>query len=853
MKKILIAWALLAPACMSAGVPVQSKSGPSGALAGRNIALWQSHGRYFDGDESRWKWQRCRLFGTVEDLYTRSYVVPFLVPMLENAGAYVMLPRERDANECELVIDPDGEYAVNGYAEHDGKRKWTDAAGAGFGLPTDMLFDGENPFEMGKARKVKTVQAKDADRRSEAKWSGAIPRAGEYAVYVSYPELKNPVPDVNYTVHTATGPREFTVNQTMGAGTWMYVGTFPFEASERRRVLVSMDNVSAHDGEVGADAVRIGGGMGNVARYLPGQEEYAQLSGMPRWAEASRYYLQWAGMPDSVYANQETDYRDDIFCRPQWVNYMMQEKKVPIDMVMAFHSDAGTTDDDSTTVGTLGIYYTARGGKYADGTSRRVSGKLCDAIVSSMVNDVRSLYDPDWTRRKMRDASYIEARVPEVPTMLLESMSHQNFADMKLGLDPQFKFDVSRAVYKGILRFLADRKLAQYIVQPLPPQGASLVRESNGRYRLSWQQTPDPLEPTANASAYIVERRNGIGEYSPFMAIDTVGATALTVDIPAGRIYSYRIVAVNAGGRSFPSEVLSAGYPADAKGHVTVVNGFTRVSGPDHFSEGTMAGFGLADPGVPMGTDLSFTGRQYDFNRSNEWVHDDQPGFGASRADMETVAVYGNSFDYTATHGAAIMSAGYGFDSRSRKAFAESADLPEALDLILGLQRTTEVGTRMAHQAFPPELRQRLDTLALYGVPMFVSGAYVATDVKGDSIGTDFIGRVLGVRWRTDKATSVGRVAEVRSPYGNAFSGGEFEFSTSLGDKPYCVPSADAIYNVSGSGAVIMRYGDNQAPAAVASAPAGRRCVTFGFPFEAVKTPAARNKLMKQILKFLKP
>ena len=62
-------------------------------MQGRTLAIWPSHGKYYDNG---WKWQRPRLFGTVEDLLSRSFVDPYLVPMLENAGAYVMLPRERD-------------------------------------------------------------------------------------------------------------------------------------------------------------------------------------------------------------------------------------------------------------------------------------------------------------------------------------------------------------------------------------------------------------------------------------------------------------------------------------------------------------------------------------------------------------------------------------------------------------------------------------------------------------------------------------------------------------------------------------------------------------------------------------
>ncbi|MCK7533309.1 MAG: hypothetical protein MZV63_20900 [Marinilabiliales bacterium] len=34
--------------------------------------------------------------------------------------------------------------------------------------------------------------------------------------------------------------------------------------------------------------------------------------------------------------------------------------------------------------------------------------------------------------------------------------SHQNLADQRYGLDPRFRFHVSRAVYKGILRYLAS-------------------------------------------------------------------------------------------------------------------------------------------------------------------------------------------------------------------------------------------------------------------------------------------------------------------------------------------------------------------------------------------------------------
>ena len=66
----------------------------SNGLEGKHIALWASHGRYYDFKTDQWRWQRPGLFGTCEDILTQTFVVPFLMPMLENAGAVVFSPRE---------------------------------------------------------------------------------------------------------------------------------------------------------------------------------------------------------------------------------------------------------------------------------------------------------------------------------------------------------------------------------------------------------------------------------------------------------------------------------------------------------------------------------------------------------------------------------------------------------------------------------------------------------------------------------------------------------------------------------------------------------------------------------------
>lgn len=198
---------------------------------------------------------------------------------------------------------------------------------------------------------------------------------------------------------------------------------------------LSSSNVTADDGAViTADAVKIGGGIGNVARIVKNGDadtEYEYVSsGYPRFAEGARYWLQWAGAPDSVYTMTEgvNDYTDDYVSRPRWVNWLAggssvlpkrEGLNIPVDLAFAFHSDAGTTPDDSI-VGTLGIYCTNDTEKYPNGTERMAARNLTNLIMTNIVDDVRATFEPKWTRRGMWDKSYAEARVPEVPTMLLE-------------------------------------------------------------------------------------------------------------------------------------------------------------------------------------------------------------------------------------------------------------------------------------------------------------------------------------------------------------------------------------------------------------------------------------------------
>lgn len=848
---------------------LQAKPAPQG-LDGANIALWQSHGWYFEPKLNRWEWQRARIFQTVEDLYTQSYVMPFLMPMLRNAGAYVMSPRERDVQRFEAIVDADN-AATPGFSAADGKEKWQKSELPGFGWDGADLLNDINPFRNGTALKAKTVTHKgDA---SVARWSADIPEDGTYAVYVSYAPEKNAATDAVYTVMAEGGSRAFRVNQRMGAGTWIYLGHFPLKAGKGVPV-VELSNLSKSAGAtVSADAVKIGGGMGNVARIVKeplDSIDYQYVkSGYPRFVEGARYFLQWAGAPDSVYtpSGNVNDYTDDYRSRGLWVNWLTggssqlparEGLRIPVDLSFAFHSDAGTFKNDSI-VGTLGIYCT-KGDVLGNGSSRLASRDFTDLVLTNIVRDVRAGFEPSWTRRGMWDESYFEARVPEVPAMLLELLSHQNFADMKMGLDPTFRFTVSRAIYKGMLQFLAHRDGRSYVVQPLPVRDFAIASAGDGKYRLTWAETVDSLEESAHPTYYIVEHRpEGSDAFTP---LATVTSPSYDVTVTDRDIHSYRIVAGNDGGISFPSEVLAlCDIPGSAP--VMIVNGFTRVSGPDWFeaSEDIAGFYDQRDHGVPYVQDISFIGSQFEYRRDIPWMDDDAAGFGASRSNYEDKVIAGNTFDYVYTHGQAVKAAGHGFVSSSVDAYAASPveGQPKIVDLVLGKQKQSPRGLKdSAFKTFPTALQQKIAAAALAGTSFLISGAYVATDLWDNPYSDKataeadqkFATEVLGYHWRVGQASVTGEAYEVPCRF-RQFTGGTFKFYNELNADCYAVESPDSFYAAdSKTGCTIMRYSENNLVAGTATDFPAYRTVVLGFPLETVTDPAARDSFIAQALRF---
>lgn len=861
-----------------------------GGMQNKHIAVWQSHGWYYDQALGRWSWQRPRLFQTVEDLYTQSYVLPFLVPMLENAGANVLIPRERDIQTYELIVDEDSKHFGSKYKEHNGKMKWEKGAGKGFSHKQNFYRYKENPFTMGEYRMIAAVNTDDDT--SSAEWIPDIPEEGYYAVYVSYKTLSNSADDAAYTVHHKGGSTEFRVNQTMGGGTWIYLGHFLFEKGISDNKVVLTNYSGRKNKVITADAVKFGGGMGNIAQNTVSEaaqdakkstdktkndktekkliDTPLEVSGYPRFTEGARYWLQWAGVPDTIYSRNENkhDYRDDFQSRGFWVNYLVggssvapteRGLKIPIDLALGFHTDAGVRKNDSI-IGTLGIFtvkHTNRKETYANGVSRWAARDLTDLIQTQIVNDIRSLWAPEWERRGLWNESYSEAREPQVPTILLELLSHQNFYDMRYGLDPRFRFTVSRSIYIGMLKYLSSISDHRYIAQPLPVKNFSTEFVSKNTISLRWDAQIDTLEMSAQPDQYII-----------YSKIDDEGFDNGTVvnqnhhrlEIETGKIYSFKIAALNKGGESFPSETLSVYQSGNDKKTVLIVNAFDRVSAPESFSlDSTYAGFlDEIDPGMPYLYDISYVGKQYEFKQGVSWISDDDPGSGASHSNYETQVIAGNTFDYPYIHGKAIKSAGHSFVSCSAAAILKGdVDMKkyQTVDLILGRQKQSYIGNRKKapdFKTFPTELQAAINAYCKNGGNLLVSGAHIASDImeQKDFSQSDlsFLTDVLKIKLVSSSASINGQIKTTPSPF-KEFERNNFKYYDKPNKNSYFVHRSDAINPATADAYTICRYSENNKSAGIAYDGDYKLCA-LAFPFETITDEKARNSFMKNILSF---
>ena len=453
---------------------------------------------------------------------------------------------------------------------------------------------------------------------------------------------------------------------------------------------------------------------------------------------------------------------------------------------------------------------------------------------------------------------YSESTRPNFPSFLLELLSHQNFLDMEFALDPRFRFEVSRSIYKGMLRFLSVQHNFKYIVQPLPVDHFSLEFVNNNSLKLKWKAKLDPLEPTAVPNEYIVYTRIDDGDFdNGYLVQDT---SFVVNNIETNKIYSFKVTAVNDGGESFPSEILSAAKADNHKEPLLIINAFDRICGPRSVNTKEFTGFiNYLDAGVPYKYDINFTGAQYDFNPNSPYITNDFPGFGASHSNYETKIIAGNTFDFPYIHGKAILNTGYSFVSSSNESVWDddiNISKYKFVDIILGEEKETswqkpftDSVNGKQFKTFPLKFRIVIKKYTETGWNLFISGAYVGTDLysKRDTVDIKFAAQVLKYNWQAGYASVDGKVESIKDSIldKNIL----LHFNTELNDSIYAVEAPDAILPVKESKS-ILRYSENNFSAGTAYKDK-YGVIVLGFPFETILGEKEKDQLMHGILNYL--
>ncbi|GBD08039.1 hypothetical protein HRbin22_00268 [Candidatus Thermoflexus japonica] len=543
----------LAPMGAAGQPPAYSRPQAQGFLSGKAVYLSAGHGWYWYAPGGRWLTQRGNTNGLVEDLNNAETVNQFLIQYLFNAGADVWPVRERDMNPWEGIADNDNPQV---YQEQGA---WSPGTLPGYNGGT-----------------YRTALTALGAGTAQAVWTLVPPQDGVYAVYVWYTSGSNRSTDAQFLIEHAGGRSEVRINQQGHGYTWRYLGSFPFRGGQPARVILTnrTDRPENLNRVVVADAVRIGGGMGTVNG--DGPPPSPGPSGRPRWEEAARYWAKYQGAPPSVYDPFQCstysscgDWIDDVTARPRYVEWEREPFDDPV--YFSFHTNAY----NGTLRGTESYVY-----DNSDPNYRRTPGslELQDAIHTQVIQDIRAGWDPNWIDRGKKQANLGELRLlSTMPGVLLEAAFHDNPQDAAALKDPRFAMLVARAIYKGIVRYYAQRDGRSPVFLPEPPQAPVARQTGPGQVTLSWQPSPSDGGVLLGhpATAYKVYTSTDGFAWSDGVVVN--GTSYTLSGLPEGTTLFFRVTGLNAGGESFPTPVVGVRVGPWGAPRLLIVDGFDRL------------------------------------------------------------------------------------------------------------------------------------------------------------------------------------------------------------------------------------------------------------------------------------
>ncbi len=712
---------------------IPSFTSPFGALTGKRIAVSPGHGYYWHSTLG-WTTQRGLIDGLIEDIHTAEICNQYLIPFLHNLGADVVFTREHGEVNVDNLVDNDTGAPV--YTETG---SWTTSASSG--------------YNGGGYRYVST----GATETATATWNIPISKDGLYPVFAWYRASSNRTTAANYRIHHTGGVSTAIVDQTNDNLTWTHLGDFWFSAAAGATIV--LNNQSTSPGVAIADTLRLGGGLGSIVRG-------GSTSNQLRWKECARYWAQFAGAPstvwDSIAGGEDND--DDVTARPRFAEWRTA------DAFISLHTNAGGGAGTDTFI-------------YSGGATPG-SAALSQSVHTQLISDLQTFWNPAWVDRGQQQANFGEVRLlSTMPGILVELAFHDTpgSLDHTSLHDPEFRYLAARAYARGVLRYFAP--LAPF--PPEPPTALRVTQDGAHGLRVAW-------DPASGASSYTVEQGNDGKGFVEVASVTTTNWS--TGPLPHHTMLSFRVRAWNTTGRSFPTEVLTAGTDHLGQAQALLVQGFDRldryVKGPD------------------------------------------------------------NTRDYLRLFGDALRrdaSYSLGFDAASNEAVQLlRVQLPNYNAVVWSLGEEST-----ADETFNGIEQSLVTTYLNGGGSLLVSGAEVGWDLDANGSAADrsFYRNLLGATYVADDAGTYSLQTGIPGTVSAGLPTASFDNGT-FGT--YNVEYADVLGATNGNSTICLRYGNGLVAGIQKLDPAtGARVVTFGLPLDTITDANVRAQLVRQSLAFL--
>lgn len=770
-----------------------------GTLTGKTIYVWPGHGYTISGTE--WATQRPNCWNYCEDYGDIETTAFYMARYFYNAGAFVVMNRERDYNPNMVIIDNEvtsstaGMFISNGFAPalpypESNYEYYYYSYSSNVSYP---LTGNNRPFTYGG---YESTSIANHEPTATAKWIPNIPEDGYYSVYVTYGTGRyyidnNPstsyTTDAHYIVKHGGGVTEFRVNQQYHICTWVFLGEFYFyKGLNEERGLVILDNQSDYSVglNVSADAVRFGGGMGNVARD-------SQVSGLRRWEEATKYYAQFGGAPRCIFHNDDsTEIIADNAIYYWWPDSLHQDGEDAVTIL--FHTNgAGGTGTET----------------FIDPTVPNAT-ELQDRVHTELIHDIRTGYYPSWTDRGKKVTSFKN----EAPYLIVELAFHdRQYPDNHFLHDPKFRQLACRAIFQGTVKYFAQKDGKTPHLLPEPPR-SPVVRNTTTGIRLNW------LPPETDAVDLVGDAATS---YVVYLSLngkawdngrETINIEYTFTGLSNDKTYFFRITAINEGGESFPTKTLATRVAPSGVASIIIIDGHDRL---DRYCQVIRTGL---------------------------------PSIGTINS-MELPKM--NSYDSIIHHAESMDKCHVYFDSADQSSVIyELVNIDDYMivDWVMGQQGERVTDDNVIDDTFDDALREKVQNFLSQNKALFVSGTDIGFDLDSDSNQSDPKSVFFNTCLKADYVSDSTNTLLMKGVQGTIFKD-IAGIALDNGDYgTYCVYSPDVLRVFNGSRSAItdnsgsmitgIQFNDDY------------RLVYFSFPFETIINADTRNETMNRIITF---